>query len=57
MTTALLVFELNLADWVLVILSTAIIFAILGRRLQADIASWRQGRASVQKIDGSSAEP
>ena len=57
MTTAWLILEMNFSDWVLVLLSTLIIFAILGRRLLADIAVWRQGRASVPRMDGSSGEP
>ena len=53
MITAWLVFEMNLSDWVLVLLSNIIIFAILGKRLRADIAVWRQGRASGRQVDGS----
>ena len=53
MIPAWLVFEMNLSDWVLVLLSNIIIFAILGKRLRADIAVWRQGRASGRQVDGS----
>ena len=56
MNTAWLILELNISDWVLVLLSTAIIFAILGGKLRGDIAAWRQGRASARQVDGSSSE-
>ena len=55
MYAAWIVVEMNLSDWVLVFLSTGIIFAILGRRLLADVAEWRQGRASARAVDGSPA--
>ena len=54
MRAAWIVVEMNLADWVLVLLSTGIIFAILGRRLLVDVAEWRKGRASARAVDGTS---
>lgn len=41
MTVGWLLLEMNLADWFLVFLATAIIWKILGERLKADIQRWR----------------
>ena len=56
MTAGLLILEMNFVDWFLVLLATGIIWAILGKRLQADIAQWRKGRASARAVDGSTNE-
>ena len=52
MTAGWLIFEMNLADWVLFILATGIIFGILGKRLMGDMHAWRAGRASARPVDG-----
>lgn len=36
----MLLFELNLADWGFILLANAIIFAILGKKLKADVEGW-----------------
>lgn len=56
MTAGLLIFEMNLMDWVLSLVACGIIWAILGKRLQADIAQWRQGRASARAVGGAPVE-
>jgi len=54
--SGLLIVELNPMDWCLIALATAIIWAILGKRLMADVRQWRRGRASSRKVDGGSSE-
>jgi|GEM_PF-6745999 len=56
MTVGWLILEMNFVDWFLALLATGIIWAILGKRLQADIAAWRQGRASARPVDGAPPE-
>lgn len=56
MTAGLLILEMNFVDWFLVLLACGIIWAILGKRLQADIVQWRKGRASARAVDGSASE-
>ena len=56
MTIGLLILEMNFVDWILAILASGIIWAILGKRLQADVAQWRVGRASARTLDGTDGE-
>jgi hypothetical protein len=52
MIASWLIFDMNLADWVLFFLATGIIFGILGKRLLSDMDAWRAGRASARPVDG-----
>jgi len=52
MIASWLILEMNLVDWFLFFLATAIIFGILGKKLMGDMKAWRAGRASARAVDG-----
>lgn len=40
MMLGMLLFDLNLADWLFIIITNAVIFGILGKKLMADVRGW-----------------